>query len=283
MAFFKNRKSHPKTPDAGGGAAAPAQSLEIMRRRAKHRLIGACVLVALGVIGFPLLFDSQPRPVAVDIAIDIPDKAQVKPLVVPVPASAAQPSAMPAPVAASAAPVLEEKPLSPPESNAVQAPLEAAKPQAVAVPVEQLVAKVAAIAPEVKPQAKAAVPEAKVLAKPAAVVAATKPQAPVEAAKPQAPTDDGTKAAALLEGKDAAATAVVRYVVQVGAFSDGAKLREVRHKLEKSGLKTYTQVVDGKDGKRTRVRVGPFASQAEADKSATRIRSLELSATVLKM
>ena len=254
-----------------------------MRRRAKHRLIGACVLVALGVIGFPLLFDSQPRPVAVDIAIDIPDKAQVKPLVVPVPASAAQPSAMPAPVAASAAPVLEEKPLSPPESNAVQAPLEAAKPQAVAVPVEQLVAKVAAIAPEVKPQAKAAVPEAKVLAKPAAVVAATKPQAPVEAAKPQAPTDDGTKAAALLEGKDAAATAVVRYVVQVGAFSDGAKLREVRHKLEKSGLKTYTQVVDGKDGKRTRVRVGPFTSQAEADKSAARIRSLELSATVLKM
>jgi DedD protein len=74
-----------------------------------------------------------------------------------------------------------------------------------------------------------------------------------------------------------------RFVVQVGAFSDAAKLREVRQKLEKSGLKTYTQVVDTKDGKRTRVRVGPFASQGEADKVASRIKSLALSASVLKM
>ena len=34
-------------------------------------LIGASVLVVLGVVGFPLLFDTQPRPVSVDIAVDI--------------------------------------------------------------------------------------------------------------------------------------------------------------------------------------------------------------------
>jgi DedD protein len=72
-------------------------------------------------------------------------------------------------------------------------------------------------------------------------------------------------------------------VVQVGAFSDAAKLHEVRQKLEKAGLKTYTQVVETKDGKRTRVRVGPFATQADADKAATRIKALTLSAAVLKM
>ena len=267
MAFFKNRKSPPKAPDASG--AAPALSLDMMRRRARHRLIGACVLVLLGVAGFPLLFDSQPRPVAVDIAIDIPDKAQVKPLALPAPASSAP--APTAPVVASVAPVPEEQPPA------------VAEPKA-APPVE-LTKAPAAVAAE-KPLAKPTAPEPKPEAKPAASAAGAKPQAsaPAQASKPQAPVDDGAKAAALLEGKDApAASAAVRYVVQVGAFSDGAKLREVRHKLEKSGLKTYTQVVEGKDGKRTRVRVGPFPSQAEADKSAARIRALELSATVLKM
>ena len=51
-----------------------------MRRRARHRLIGAAVLVLVGVIGFPLLFDTQPRPIAVDIPIEIPDRNKVKPL-----------------------------------------------------------------------------------------------------------------------------------------------------------------------------------------------------------
>ncbi len=39
-----------------------SESVDDMRRRARHRLIGAAVLVALGVIGFPILFDTQPRP-----------------------------------------------------------------------------------------------------------------------------------------------------------------------------------------------------------------------------
>ena len=75
MAFFKFRKSGEDT-----AAAAPAESVEVMRRRARHRLIGAAVLVLIGVVGFPLLFDTQPRPVQVDIPIDIPDRAKAKPL-----------------------------------------------------------------------------------------------------------------------------------------------------------------------------------------------------------
>lgn len=51
MAFFKFRKN------AGDSSAtsAPPDSVEVMRKRAKHRLIGAAVLVLVGVIGFPLL------------------------------------------------------------------------------------------------------------------------------------------------------------------------------------------------------------------------------------
>ena len=72
-------------------------------------------------------------------------------------------------------------------------------------------------------------------------------------------------------------------VVQVGAFADAAKATEARVRLEKAGLKTYTQVADTKDGKRTRVRVGPFASKAEAEQAAGKIKSLGLSAAVLTL
>ena len=71
--------------------------------------------------------------------------------------------------------------------------------------------------------------------------------------------------------------------MQVGAFADADKAKEVRLKLERAGLKTYTQVVDAKDGKRTRVRVGPYASRAEAEKAAARIKGLDLSASVLTL
>jgi hypothetical protein len=59
--------------------------------------------------------------------------------------------------------------------------------------------------------------------------------------------------------------------------------REVRLKLEKAGLKTYTQVADSKEGKRTRVRVGPFANKAEADQAALKIKALDLPATILSL
>ena len=76
MAFFKLRKAAGEQP-----APAPApESVDALRKRARYRLVGAGLLVLVGVIGFPLLFDNQPRPIAVDIPIDIPDKAKVQPL-----------------------------------------------------------------------------------------------------------------------------------------------------------------------------------------------------------
>src|SRR5665647_349995 len=90
MSFFNFRR--------GGSSAAPtaasavqAESVEVVRKRAKHRLMGAAVLVLIGVVGFPLLFDTQPRPISVDIPIEIPGKNTVKPLVLPAPAAATAP------------------------------------------------------------------------------------------------------------------------------------------------------------------------------------------------
>jgi DedD protein len=184
MAFFKFRKNG----DEQSAAPVQPESVEAMRRRAKYRLIGAAVLVLLGVIGFPLLFDKQPRPIPVDMPIEIPDRNKVKPLSIPAPAamqadksdiaaSALPSTPMPAP---AAVPMIEEKLVNPPV---------AAAPEAT-----KIIAKT----------------ESKSADKPA-----DKPvQAPVKA-------DEASKAKALLEGRDAEKKVDAsegRYVVQVGAF-----------------------------------------------------------------
>ena len=61
----------------------PAESVDAMRRRARHRLIGATVLVLGAIVGFPMLFDTQPRPALVNASIEIPDREKVAALAVP--------------------------------------------------------------------------------------------------------------------------------------------------------------------------------------------------------
>jgi DedD protein len=263
MAFFKFRKPG----DDSAASPRQAESVEAMRRRARHRLVGATVLVLAGVIGFPLLFDTQPRPVAVDIPIEVPDRAKARPLalpraeaqavVTPAAAPAAVAPAAVAPAAAATGPVVADAPVVPaqekPVAQPVPEPATAAKPQ-----------------PKPEPKAVAKLEPAK--------AADSKPVG----------ADEGAKARALLEGKPPQESAAVlaaegRFIVQVGAFADPAKARETRQRVEKAGLKTYTHVAETREGKRIRVRVGPFANRAEADKAAERIKGLDLPAAILTL
>jgi DedD protein len=107
-----------------------------------------------------------------------------------------------------------------------------------------------------------------------------------EVVKEVAKADEGVKAKALLEGRAPESQAQAdngRYVVQVGAFADPKRAHEVRLKVERSGLKTYTQVAETKDGSRIRVRVGPFDSKGEADKAAEKIKRLDLPVAILTL
>lgn len=259
MAFFKFRK----VADEPASAPVAPQSIEAMRQRAKHRLVGASVLVLAGVIGFPLLFDKQPRPIAVDTPIDIPDRNKVVPLAFP----KASPSASP----------VVSAPVSVPT---VSPPLATDKPAPASV-----LANEAGVITEVAEKNKPEAPAAK-------VVTAIKKEV-TEAPKPASPTTpvavakpvDAAKAQALLDGKAADSSVAVagRFVVQVGAFADATRAHEVRLKLEHAGLKTYTHVAETKDGKRIRVRVGPFAVKAEAEKAAEKIKKLNLPAALLTL
>ena len=123
MSFFNLRRGGSSSQSQSG---APAENLDTVRKRAKHRLIGAAVLVLVGVVGFPLLFDSQPRPIPVDIAIEIPARQSVKPLATATPASAT-----PATSAAPATPAPDPAPVAPPAAVASVTPVPAAPAAAV--------------------------------------------------------------------------------------------------------------------------------------------------------
>lgn len=235
----------------GGSAPAPADaaldSVEQARTRARRRLIGALVLLSIGVIGFPLLFESQPRPIPVDIPIDIPAKEGAAPLPMPGPRVNAN-------SAASAAMARRAEPM-----------------------------------PEVITETRA---DAGRDVTPAELPTAASASSPKSSEKPvPKPASFGAEAAraqALLDGKSApppaaSAPGVARFIVQVGAFADPQAARETRLKVEKLGLKTYTQIADTPAGKRIRVRVGPFASRAEVDKAIARVRAAGVAATVLTL
>lgn len=280
MGLLSFLKRHPDTaPDTS--AAAQPDAVAAARIRARRRLIGASVLLALGVVGFPLLFETQPRPIPVNIPIEIPRKDGQPALQLPAanpplaPASAAVASAEPATPADPAAParpaeIVERaaeqgRELPPAVARAADKPSEpAARPSP----------SKAAEPPADKPRS-ADKPAEKPAEKPH-----DRPAEPKPAAKP---ADDGARAKALLDGQPAASAAGARVVVQVGAYADAAKLAEARQKLERLGLKTYTQVVNADGAKRTRVRVGPFASKAEADKAAARIKAAGLPVAILTL
>lgn len=249
--------------------AAPeaADDARLARTRARQRLIGAAVLVVAGIIGFPLLFETQPRPIPVDVPIEIPRKESVAPLSLPPP---------PATVAAT-----EAKP--------------AQKP---ALAAEQVIDETAADAGREIKSAAASVPTdaTESSSAPRATVAVDK--TPQAAAAPHADTArssnaaaaDAARAKALLEGKAVAsadvpssAAGTPRFVVQVGAFTDPAAVKSTRAKVERLGLVTYTQVADTAAGARTRVRVGPFATRAEAERAAARIKAADLPTVILTL
>jgi DedD protein len=265
MALFKLRKK----VDEARPASAPAESIEAMRRRARHRLVGAAVLVLIGVVGFPLLFDTQPRPVAVDIPIEIPDRNKVKPL---------------PPLPASPAPAVSGK-VAPPPAPAVAvaaAPASAPQPAVITETREQAGLPPAPAAAPVRAPAAVAKADGKPPEKAAPSAAAGKTEAKADAqAEPKA---DAAKAQALLEGKTVdTAAAGLRYVVQVGAFAEKDKAHAAQQKLARAGLKNYTQVAETGDGKRIRVRAGPFASRAEADRAAAKIKGLDLPVRILTL
>ncbi|MDO9006350.1 MAG: SPOR domain-containing protein, partial [Aquabacterium sp.] len=251
--------------------------IEVARVRARRRLVGMVVLMGLGVIGLPWLFETQPRPLNPDVQVVSNVSSR---------GNGAVASSRPAPAIASVTVPVPEAPVESIEEE-VEAPV---------VSKSGAVRASAPTAPASKPTPVRAQASQAVAAKPATPpkeAARKDPAKPVVVANnsvDNAAAKDAARAKSLLEGKPpvvkpavapadakpaakpASAAAATRYVVQIGAFSDVPTAREVRLKAERAGVKTYTQEVTVNGSKKIRVRVGPYANKAEADKAVDTLR-----------
>jgi DedD protein len=254
-------------PVAANSAADEGSAVDAARTQARRRLIGAVVLLAVGVVGFPVLFETKPRPLAVDTPIDASraDTAGGRVVSGPVTSQRTVPG-LPADAGnevplASAASATSATPVTP-----VMAP-----PASAAVPAPQPVASAPVLAAQ-----KAAAASA-----PATPAIPAKPPKPAPA-KPQAQAEVKVVSPAAAEAA-ASAPLAPRYVVQVGAFNDNARMRDARQKVERAGYKTYTSEVDTPTGRRTRVRLGPFGTKKEAETAAAKVKTVGLPANVLTL
>lgn len=228
-----------------------------LKKRARRRLIGAIFFVSVVAVVLPTVMDQEPRPQVQDVEIRIPGQDD-KPFA---PRFAAAPGEKPAEAPAPARPAVTDPPPRPAEVPAEKAPEKpAAKPaeKPAEKPLEKPVAK-----PEKAPE------------KPAAKPADKAPE------KPKA--DDAKRAAAILAGQGADAKAPAKggdYLVLIGAFASEDNVRNLKAKLGELGIRTYSEPLETPQGRKTRVRAGPFPSREAADKALEKMKKIGVSGVV---
>lgn len=245
--------------------------VETARTRARRRLVGALVLLVIGIVGFPVLFETTPRPLPLDTPFEVP-RREGGTLTTPSAATPAPARVLPVPVlpADANADVDAELAVVPAAAPSAATPARAAVPAAPLPSASTPAVRVAVAAP--------------VARMPVPPPAATSPAPAPREAVSDTRAADAARARALLDAAASTpAAAAGRFVVQVGAYTDAAMLREARAKVEKLGLKTYTQVIENDAGKRTRLRLGPYATRAEADAAAAKVKHSGLPANVITL
>ncbi len=256
LAFWK-RKRPRSAPSARTDAASAQPDFEAadnaddeesaaraLRVRTRRRLIGAFALLLAVVVLVPMLLDPAPRVVPDNIPIDLPsDKTPFAPKLAPPPADAGT-AAAPG-VAVPAAP-----------GSAADAAAVAADAPAAGAPASGAGAS--------KP------------AKPAEDHPADRHKKHADNAEPAAP-DSRHKAHAA----DAPAPAKGRIFVQVAALANESKAQELASRLLKSGLAPFVERTETGEGIRYRVRLGPFATRGEAERSRARLHALGVNGNIV--
>ncbi|WP_020656861.1 SPOR domain-containing protein [Massilia niastensis] len=304
-AAFTERARSKRASSAGEGGRRGSRGPDPVlpeKKRARRRLVGAVALALAAAVGLPMLLDSEPKPLAGDIAINIPSKEKAAPLPVP---------AEPVPAAAtvdSGEEIIEPPPgpapktvEPPPLKMADQPPLKTLEPASVRTveTTRQEAPRPAPAKPEPKPEPKPAPKHELAKAeprkepekrepekrepekKPAVKLAEAKPvEKPVHAEPKPVRADDSARAMAILEDKPSAQAQgpAPKYVVQVAALASQEKVSELQGRLRAAGVSSFTQ----KSGELIRVRVGPMTKE-EAEKVRAKLGGIGLSGTMVPL
>jgi DedD protein len=228
----------------------------LIKKRARRRLVGAVAFVSVVALVLPMVMDHQPRQAVQDVEIRIPgqdEKSFAPKFAAPPDVSDEKPAekapeAARAPVAVLTAKVIEanrDKPVDKPEEKTVPKVAEKALPK-----------------PPEKPQAKV-----------------EKPDKVVD--KSLAKETEAQRAAAILGGQAAAPAAKANdYLVLIGAFSNESNVKILKEKLGQLGIKTFSEPLETPQGKKTRVRAGPFSSREAAENALVKMQSIGVSGVV---
>lgn len=268
-----------------------------LKKRARRRLVGAVAFASLVAIVLPVIMDNEPRQPVQDVEIRIPGQDE-KPFAPRFAAPAERPAEKPAARAETPpapVPTSEARPASRPEAS--PATVTETRPEAkpLGAPTARVVEVVRDKGDKTEKNDKAGKPAEKAPEKPAA-----KPEKPVEkpAAKPEKPADkpaekdkdkekakneEAKRAAALLGGQAAESKPAAKggeFVILIGAFANEDNVRNLRSKLGEQGVKSYTEPLDSPQGRKTRLRAGPFPNREAADKALDKMRRIGVSGVV---
>ena len=233
-----------------------------LKKRARRRLVGALAFVSVVAVVLPMVMDHEPRQVVQDVEIRIPGQDE-KPFA---------PKFSGEHVEKAVNKPSDSLPTKPPtevaESRVVAQPtarvVETVRDKSVDKPVEKTPVKVEKL-PEKSPEKSTE----KALAKPAEKTAAK--------------NDDAKRAAAILGGQSSEAKPVSasgEYLVLIGAFSNEANVKNLKAKLAEQGIRTFSEPLDTPQGKKTRVRAGPFASREAAEKALEKMQRIGVSGAI---
>ncbi|MGB4673190.1 MAG: SPOR domain-containing protein [Azovibrio sp.] len=212
-----------------------------IKKKARRRLVGAVAFAAFAALVLPMVMDQEPAPPAQELEIRIPGQ-DGKPFH---PSLAAVP---PAPQEAPAAPPSTAVEVVPPTP-------ESTPPAPAAQPVSKMIEKVPA-KPESKPESRPGKPDE---AERAAAILAGKTTAP---------------------GNTASAASGGPHVILIGAFTNEANVKNIKTKLGELGIKVYTEPLDSPQGRKTRVRAGPFPNRAAAEQALEKMKRIGVSGVV---
>jgi len=239
------------------------------KRRARRRLLGAVVMVSIVIAGLPFVLDPEPTLQRPEVVLDIPSRDTALPAnglaAADKTASAGAGSSGAAPATGNhrhggpAGPGSAAGP-QPPQTGALESRSGAALPPPGH----------AAGAGRVQPTP----PSAPAASAPAPGI--SRPPPPSQAAPPPAASPADRPPAAAVPGTG-------RWVVQTGLFGRAENASALVVRIRGIGLPVYTESFDGPQGPRVRVRVGPFASRAEADEARARLSLNGIEATLVSL
>ena len=285
-----------------------AKSLEQIRTNARRRLIGAIILVVLAIAILPWILENKPRESQTEVPVNTAVTTAPPAVVTPsqsfppmVPPAESGPPALPLPQPDQGGGDIPPVPSSPSGLPTTVSPdhpffvVEGTVPGNASPDAAYTIDPLGG-APDigVSEGSHAQQTNEGYAIRPANRQTIASKLKPGEVAPTTASANDGARAAALLGEPAPAATrppatgngaqtaaASQKFVIQVGAYSDAAKVNEVQAKLTMAGFTSYTEEASTNIGRVTRVRIGPVNGRANADEMARKIGALGLPVSIL--